>query len=104
MVICRKPKTRSAAEGSNPSASAESTTAIWCEGVFRRYNGVSRRALNVVWQARASKGLDALGLTMLAILDESVDVSLGDAKVLTLPVGTGETLGVHPDGGLPAGF
>ena len=27
------------------------TMATWCEGVFRRYNGVLRRALNVVWQA-----------------------------------------------------
>ena len=39
--------------GSSPSASAESTMATCCEGVFRRYNGVSRRALNVVrhsWQ------------------------------------------------------
>ena len=37
--------------GSNPSASAESTIATWWEGVFSRYNGVSRRALNVVRQA-----------------------------------------------------
>jgi len=28
MVACRKPKTRSAAEGSSPSASADSTIAI----------------------------------------------------------------------------
>ncbi len=55
MVACRKPKTREAAEGSNPSASAESTTAIWWEGVFKRDNGVSRRALNVVRQAGPRK-------------------------------------------------
>src|SRR5215469_12879763 len=33
----------------------ESTTATWWEGVFRRYNGVLRRALNVVrhaWQRK----------------------------------------------------
>jgi hypothetical protein len=34
-----------------PSASAESTIATCCEGVFRRYKGVWRRALNVVRQA-----------------------------------------------------
>ena len=50
-VACRKPKTRSAADGSNPSASAVSTIATCWEGVFKRYNGVSCRALNVVWQA-----------------------------------------------------
>lgn len=33
------------------SLSAESTTAICCEGGFNRYKGVSRRALNVVRQA-----------------------------------------------------
>ena len=31
---------------------AESTMAIWCEGVFKRYKGVLRRAVNVVRQAR----------------------------------------------------
>jgi hypothetical protein len=51
IAACRKPKTRSAAERSCPSARAESTTATWCEGVFNRYNGVSRRALYVVRQA-----------------------------------------------------
>jgi hypothetical protein len=48
IVACRKPKTRSAADGSSPSASAESTIATCREGVFSRYNGVWRRALNVV--------------------------------------------------------
>ena len=50
-MACRKPKTREAADGSSPSASAESTMATLWEGVFNRYNAVSRRALNVVWQA-----------------------------------------------------
>jgi hypothetical protein len=36
MVACREPKTRWAADGSSPSARAESTTATWCEGVFSR--------------------------------------------------------------------
>ncbi len=57
MVACRKPKTRSAADGSNPSARAASTMATWWEGVFSRYKGVSRRALNVVRQAWQRKVL-----------------------------------------------
>jgi hypothetical protein len=40
---------------SSPSASAESTMAIWCEGVFRRYMGVWRRAVKVVRQAGPRK-------------------------------------------------
>ena len=48
MVSCRYPKTRSAAEASSPQARAESTRAIWWEGVFSRYSGVCRRAVNVV--------------------------------------------------------
>jgi hypothetical protein len=51
IVACRKPKTRSAAEASSPSASADNTTATCWEGVFRRYKGVWSRALNVVRQA-----------------------------------------------------
>jgi hypothetical protein len=55
IVDCREPKTRSAAEGSSPSASAESTMATCCEGVFKRYKGVSRRAVNVVRHAGPRK-------------------------------------------------
>jgi hypothetical protein len=40
IVACRKPKIRSAAEASSPSASAANTTAIWWGGVFRQYKGV----------------------------------------------------------------
>ena len=48
--------------------------------------------------------LDVLGLAMLAIPDEGVDVSIGDAEVRTLMVGTGEALGVHPLGCSPPTF
>jgi hypothetical protein len=48
MVAWREPKTRSAAEGSSPSASADSTMATFWEGVFRRYKGVLRLEVNVV--------------------------------------------------------
>ncbi len=53
---------------------------------------------------RASKGLDALGLTMLAIPDEGMDVRIGDAEVGTLLIGTGEAFGVYPLGGSSAAF
>jgi len=52
-VACRYPKTRSAAEASSPSASAANTTAIWWEGVFSRYKGVWRLAVNVVHQSKS---------------------------------------------------
>jgi hypothetical protein len=51
IVAGRKPKTRSAAEGSNPSASAVSTMAIWYEEVFKRDKGVLRLEVKVVRQA-----------------------------------------------------
>ena len=44
-------ETRSAAEGSSPSARAESTMAICCEGVFKRYKGVFRLEVTVERQA-----------------------------------------------------
>jgi hypothetical protein len=52
MVAGRKPKTREAADGSNPSGSRrEHHRDPAREGVFRRYKGVSRRRLQVVWHA-----------------------------------------------------
>ncbi len=52
---------------------------------------------------RTSKGLYALGLAMLAISDQRVDLSIGDPGVWALLVGTGETLGVYAFGSsLPA--
>src|SRR5262249_36262693 len=42
---------------------------------------------------RASKGLDPLSATMLAIADQSVDGSVCNPAVDALPVRTGETLG-----------
>jgi hypothetical protein len=48
--------------------------------------------------------LDALGMTMLAIANQRVDLIIGDAKVEAHWVGTGEVHGLHADGALPAGF
>jgi hypothetical protein len=53
---------------------------------------------------RASKRLDPLGMAMLTIPDQCVDVSICDPAVRALLVGTGKTLRVHPLGALPGGF
>jgi hypothetical protein len=51
-----------------------------------------------------AKGLDALGMPMLAIANECMNVSISDPVVGALVIGTGETLGVHPLGRSPAAF
>jgi hypothetical protein len=51
-----------------------------------------------------AKRLDPLGLAMLAIAYQRMHVSIGDAEVRALLVGTSKALGIHASGGLPAGF
>ena len=51
-----------------------------------------------------TKGLDALETAMLAISDQSVDVSIGDPGVRALLVGASEPLGIDVFGGFPAAF
>jgi hypothetical protein len=51
-----------------------------------------------------AKGLDALGMAMLAIPNQRVDVSIGDPEVRALLIGTGEAFGGYPLGGSPAAF
>jgi len=51
-----------------------------------------------------AKGLDALGLAMLAIAHQRMKVRIGVLEVPALPVRTSEAFGVDPDGALPAGF
>ncbi len=51
-----------------------------------------------------AKGLDALGMPMLAIADQSVNVRIGDAEVRALLIGTGIAVGVDPDGARPGDF
>jgi hypothetical protein len=53
---------------------------------------------------RASKGLDPLSMTMLAIANQGMNVSIGDAEVGALVIGTGIALGVYPLGCSPAAF
>src|SRR5437868_4356940 len=51
-----------------------------------------------------TKRLDAFGLTMLAISNERMDVSIGDAEVGALSIGTGVALRVDPLRCSPAAF
>ncbi len=44
----------------------------------------------------ATKGLDLLSATMCAIPNQGVDVSVCDAEVRALVIGTGEALGIYP--------
>ncbi|TMD57786.1 MAG: hypothetical protein E6I91_22150 [Chloroflexi bacterium] len=74
------------------------------EGVFRRYNGVLRRARERGAARRASKGLDALGPAMLAVADQRMEVSVSVSKVLTLRVRTSEARGLYAFGGTPPAF
>jgi hypothetical protein len=53
---------------------------------------------------RASEGLDRLGLAMLAIANESMNMSIGDAAVEALLVRTGEAFGVYALGSSPTAF
>ena len=96
MVACRKPKTRSAAEGSNPSASADSTTATCCEAVFSRYKGVSRLEVKVVRQAGPRKVWIGSARPCLPSPKRRVDSSVKDAKVAALLIRTSEAFGVYP--------
>ena len=54
--------------------------------------------------SRTSKRLDALGMTMLAIAHQRVDVRIGVAEVPTLRVRTSEPFGLYASGVLLAGF
>jgi hypothetical protein len=50
------------------------------------------------------KGLNLLDTAMLAIPNQGVHASVGLAKVRALPIGTGKSFGIYPDGALPGGF
>jgi hypothetical protein len=53
---------------------------------------------------RTSKRLDPLGLAMLAIPNQRMDMSIGDPEVGALLVGTGEAVGIHALRCSPAAF
>jgi hypothetical protein len=52
----------------------------------------------------APKRLDLLGMAMLAIAHQRVDVGIGDPEVWALLVGTGKALGIHAFGCSSAAF
>jgi hypothetical protein len=54
--------------------------------------------------SRTSERLDPRSRPMLAIANQRVDLSIGNAKVEARWVGTGEAFGGYPSGGLPVGF
>ncbi len=54
--------------------------------------------------SRTSQRLDPLRLTMLAIANERMKVSVSEPEVRALLIGTGEAVGVYSDGVLPDGF
>jgi hypothetical protein len=51
-----------------------------------------------------AKRLDLLGMTMLAITNQRVDLGIGDPAIRALRVGTSKALGVHALGGSSAAF
>src|SRR5215467_8643170 len=52
----------------------------------------------------AAKRLDALGLAMLAIPDQSMNVGICDSGIRARSVGAGEAFGVHSFGSTSAAF
>src|SRR5215469_13439739 len=107
MVACRKPKTRSAAEASSPSASAQSTREHHGNLLGGSFQMVQRRIASSAERGVArltAERLDPLSMPMLAIPDERMDVSVSDPEVQTLLIGTGETLGIDAFRGTSPAF
>ncbi|HET8844151.1 MAG TPA: hypothetical protein VFN35_21975, partial [Ktedonobacteraceae bacterium] len=65
---------------------------------------MSRRTVNVIWQARTSKCLDLLSPAMFSIADEGVDRSLCDPTGWAWFIETGKALHLHPFGISPTAF
>jgi hypothetical protein len=89
---------------SSPQACAESTMATWWEGGFQTIQGGVASSTERGAASRTSERLNTLGLAMLAIADQGVDLSIGDPEVGALRVGASEPLGVDAFGGSPAVF
>jgi hypothetical protein len=65
---------------------------------------VLRRARERGMAGLTAERLDLLSTTVLAIADQRMDLSIGDAEVGALLIGTGEAGGVHPLGRSPPAF
>src|SRR5947209_7308970 len=78
-----------------------------CDLMRRGFQTVERSVMSSAERGVASlttERLDVLGLAMLAIANQRVDVSIGDAAVEAPSVGTSEALGVHALGSSPTAF
>jgi hypothetical protein len=104
MVACRKPKTREAAEGSTPSESRRQHDSDLVRGGFQAVEGGSAPGTERRARGLRAKGLNLLGLAMLPIPDECVDVGIADAEGRARRVGTGVAFSIHALGVLPDGF
>src|SRR5215470_12576342 len=101
MVACRKPKTRSAAEGSSPSASRDEHHGDMMRRGLQTVQGSVASSTEGGVTSRASKGLDLLSMTVLAIANQRMNGSVCNPEVLTLVVGTAEAFGGYPLGWSP---
>jgi hypothetical protein len=104
MVACRKPKTRSAAEASSPQAECRQHHGDLLGRGFQAVQGSVASGSKGGVARLTTERLDALALAMLAIANPRVAVSVGDAEVQTLLIGTGEAFGVHALGGSSPAF
>ena len=71
------------------------------------FQTIQRRVASSTERSAASlapKRLDPLSMTMLAIANQGMHVSIGDAEVGALVIGTGVALGGHALGGSPPAF
>ena len=76
----------------------------FCAGVFSRYTGVWRRALNLLWQAGPRIVWIREAVPCLPSPKSRVDLSVCDPAVCALWGRTSEAVGLHPSGVLPGGF
>ncbi len=105
MVACRKPCDPFGGGRVQPFGQRViRTMATWWEGVFRRYNGVLRRARERGVASLATKRLDRFNAAMFAIPNERMEGSVGVAEVHALTVGTSKPFSVDAFGGSPPTF
>ena len=95
---------RRASERSSPRAERCQYHCDLLGGSFQTVQGVVAPGSESGVAGRASKRLDLLSMTMLAIPNQGMNVSIGDAEVRALLVGTGEALSVQTFRGSPPAF
>jgi hypothetical protein len=95
---------RRASERSSPRAERRQYHCDLLGGSFQTVQGGVAPGSESGVAGRASKRLDLLSMTMLAIPNQGMNVSIGDAEVRALLVGTGEALSVQTFRGSPPAF